>query len=219
MIVAYPTKYIDDIGEEITLIWNDGGVLTMEIRGVKFFGYDFDGFEPIKGTSPKNLEKFTLYENRDLCNCMIECDIPILVRKFTENIISTLSFTLDLGKPRPPRGIDKEDLLLKLKYNNIEIISSGKTGWFEDELIDIKRKLPPNTYLLCCFTCAYSDYHPVGHGLFGNMMCFREIKDEYLAVKTKLDFLHIAAKMTENVQETYFCNEFMKRKPGTGYRG
>jgi len=29
----------------------------------------------------------------------------------------------------------------------------------------------------------FSDYSPYGHGLFGCMMCFRNLKEEYVKVK------------------------------------
>ena len=71
----------------------------------------------------------------------------------------------------------------------------------------------------CCHTCAFSDYHPVGTGTFGGLACFRDHKQEYLALKGKAALMHFFNKSTENVQETYLCPEFEKRIPGTGYRG
>jgi hypothetical protein len=217
--VTYPAKYIDDFGEEIIQIYNNGKELTVEIRGIIFCGSDFDILKPIRSPSPELLNKFTLYLGKELCNCKIMCDIPINLRLGSVEISSTLTMSLVLGKPRPPRGIDKEELILELNYNDKKLVSLGKTGWFEDELLNLQEQLPADAYLLCCFNCAFSDYHPVGHGLFGCMMCFRDNKEQYLAVDTKSDFLDIADTMTEFVQETYLCPEFRKRKPGTGYRG
>ncbi|HUX98643.1 MAG TPA: DUF6304 family protein [Candidatus Deferrimicrobium sp.] len=216
---AYPARYIDDLGEEIVQIWNDGKELTVEIRGVQFYGPNFDSLEPTGNPSPELLDKFTLYLSQDLCNCKILCDIPITLILGSEKISSILTMNLVLGKPDPPRGIDKEDLMLELKYKDKKIVSFGKSGWFEDELLDLQRKLPINAYLLCCFNCAFSDYHPVGHGLFGSMMCFRDNRENYFTVKTKADFFAIEGSMTELVQEIYSCPEFHKRIPGTGYRG
>jgi hypothetical protein len=71
----------------------------------------------------------------------------------------------------------------------------------------------------CCFNCAFSDYSPAGSGIFGDMLCFRDNKEEYFKVKDKWDLFRIWETMTEHVQETYLCPEFEKRIPGTGYRG
>ena len=71
----------------------------------------------------------------------------------------------------------------------------------------------------CYFTCAYSDYHPIGHGLFGSMMCFKDNKKAYLSVTDKAGFLEIADSMSGMVQETHVCPDFERRKAGTGYRG
>ncbi|NHI94895.1 MAG: hypothetical protein EAX96_20570 [Candidatus Lokiarchaeota archaeon] len=216
---AYPAKYIDDLGEVSVQVWNDGKCLELKIRDVIFSGSDFDSLEPKGDPSPELLSKFTLYLGKDLCNCNILCDIPIDLILGSEKISSTLSMKLILGKPIPPRGIDKEVLILELKYLDKKIVSSGESGWFEDELIDIQRKLPADAYILCCFNCLFSDYSPYGHGLFGSMMCFRDNKENYLAVKSKNDFFAIEDTMTDYVQEIHICPEFQKRIPGTGYRG
>ncbi len=146
-------------------------------------------------------------------------DIPIDIQYGEQVVSGILQADLKLGKPRPPRGIDEEILLLTLQYNDQNFKSSGTVGFFEDEMLDIQKQLPNDTYMLCCFSCAFSDYHPVGNGLFGSMMCFRDNKEAYLSVKSKSDFLEIDRTMSGLVQETYICNEFEKRIPGTGYRG
>jgi hypothetical protein len=42
-------------------------------------------------------------------------------------------------------------------------------------------------------------------------------KNAYLAVRGKHDLFRIWSTMTEFVQETYLCPEFLKRRPGAGY--
>jgi hypothetical protein len=86
-------------------------------------------------------------------------------------------------------------------------------------MLDVQNQLPSGTHLRACITCAYSDYSPVGHGLFGGLACFRDNKSEYLAVRSKADLFRIWSKMTGFVQETYLCPEFERRQPRTGYRG
>ncbi len=51
------------------------------------------------------------------------------------------------------------------------------------------------------------------------MMCFRNLKSEYLKVKSKTDFWSVHNHYDRMVQETYLCPEFERRVLGTGYRG
>jgi hypothetical protein len=106
-----------------------------------------------------------------------------------------------------------------LKFEDQTLTSGGWSGWFEDELLDLQRQLPPGAYLKACINCAYSDYNPYGHGMFGCLACFRGNKAGYWAVGGKRDLLLVRDTMTEYVQETYLCPEFERRHPGTGYRG
>jgi hypothetical protein len=109
-------------------------------------------------------------------------------------------------------------LRLRLHIKEHEYLSSGKTGWFEDELLDLARQLPAGTYLKACINCAFSDYSPYGHGLFGGLACFRNSKQEYRQVKSKGDLFQIWEKNAGFVQETYLCPEF-ERRTRAGYRG
>jgi hypothetical protein len=78
-------------------------------------------------------------------------------------------------------------------------------------MLDVQGQLPPGTHLRVCITCAYSDYSPAGHGLFGGLACFRGNKAEYLAVRSKADLFRVWGTMTGFVQETYLCPEFDRR--------
>jgi hypothetical protein len=70
-----------------------------------------------------------------------------------------------------------------------------------------------------CFSCAFSDYSPAGHGLFGGLACFRGAKEEYAGVQDKRGIFELWSRRTEYVQETHVCEEHRPRVPGTGYRG
>jgi hypothetical protein len=50
-------------------------------------------------------------------------------------------------------------------------------------------------------------------------MCFKNIKNAYMRVKTKHDYIDILRNYDRFVQETDLCPDFERRKPGTGYRG
>ena len=136
-----------------------------------------------------------------------------------QDLTGTLAINLQLGDPAPNDGLDREQLLVALKYNEQDFAGSGKSGWFEDEFIEIQKQLPNGVYMRACINCLYSDYSPYGHGLFGHMMCFRNLKQEYLKVTSKGEFWPIHDRYDRLVQETHLCPDFKRRIPGTGYRG
>jgi hypothetical protein len=206
------------VGQELTSITNDGRVLSMTVRGIQFKGSDFDSLEPMGEPDPVRLASFTLSRG-ELCSCKIEADIPMPVVTPHGIAEGVLGVHLELGDPAPTGGIDREHLALKLAVEGQVIISKGWSGWFEDELLDIQKQLPEGTYMKACINCAFSDYDPIGHGLFGGLACFRDNKGGYLSVKTKRDLFDVWKTMTDFVQETYLCPEFGRRVTGTGYRG
>ena len=222
-MTTYPARYRDRSGEERTTIRNDGRTLTMEVRGVRFRGTDFDGFEPQDVPDPAQLSSFTFLHG-SLCFCVIEADIPVPVVTPAGTVDGLLTFVLELGEPLPTGQMDRERLTLRLTVGGQTYTSHGGTGWFEGEILDVQGKLPPGTFMKACINCAFSDYSPYGHGLFGNMICFRANKAGYLALPSGEDFskdsyFAVMGTVSETVQETYLCPEFVRRKPGTGYRG
>jgi hypothetical protein len=220
--MKYPAIYHDGCGKERTIIENDGKTLRMIIRGIEFVGPDFDMLEPVLNHESCELGFFTLADGC-LCSCTIECQIPLPVVVGEQTVASILHVHLDLGDPksRPLGGIyiDREDLKLTLTLGDAIFTSSGRSGWFEDELIEIQALLPEGTYMKACINCGLSDYSPAGHGLFGGLACFRGNKEGYRSVKSKIDLFRIWETMTDYVQETYLCPDFERRQPGTGYRG
>lgn len=216
--MEWPLKYIDDNGIVETKIYSDGKNLRTRLRGVIFEGTDLDCLSPEKETESKLLECFTL-SDESLCNCRIEGVIDFFVQSGDTCHDGSLEVILELGKPEDRGFLDKEALNLTLSYNNKVISGSGNSGWFEDELNEIQKQLPEGDYMKVCINCAYSDYSPYGHGTFGGMMCFKNVKEEYLKVKTKDEFWSVHDNFDKLVQETYYCDEFELRKPGTGYRG
>lgn len=215
---VYPAKYIDKNGEYKTTIRNDGKILQMNVRAVEFYGNSFDDFESKEKLTEDKMKLFSFDKFNCLCDCTIKCEIPIQIISSQFVIEANLLMKLVLGKANQKGWMDKENLSLKLKYGE-EFQSKGKSGWFEDELLDIEKQLPDEHKLKNCFGCAFSDYSVYGHGFFGDMLCFRNIKDEYKKVFDKQAFMKIMDKAERTVQETYLCPEFEVRKAGTGYRG
>jgi hypothetical protein len=218
MVDVYPARYRDGSGEQVTAIRNDGRTLRMTVRGVEFSGEDFDAFAPSPREASASLASFT-FQRGCLCSCTIDCEMPIPVVIGDRNDAGLLLVHLELGAPGSKGGLERESLQLELQLQGARFLASGRSGWFEDELLEIQSQLPEGTHLKACITCALSDYSPAGHGLFGCLACFRRNKDAYRAVKSKQDLFRIWDSRTEFVQETYICPEFENRLPGTGYRG
>jgi hypothetical protein len=146
-----------------------------------------------------------------LTNFVLEWTMPLGVAVGDRLAEACLDARLSLGS-------GQELLRLVLRWEG-GVAESRERGWFEDALADLQAQLPEGVSMRCCFACAFSDYHPVGHGLFGGLACFRDNKDGYLAVHSKNELWPVWPTRTEWVQETFVCPEFQVRVPGTGYRG
>jgi hypothetical protein len=212
----YPARYRNQHGEERTYIENDGHYLSMTLRGVAFSGFMFDDFEPQGTPLAEELSSFTFYR-RELCACTIECEMPMGIRAATGEETGTLSIRLELGAPLAHR-LESKTVRLSLRTSE-RTVESAAFGDFEYALLDIQKQLPPGMFMVACINCAFSDYNPVGAGIFGCLACFRGQKDAYRAVASKDDLFDLWDSLTEFVQETHVCQEFERRKPGTGYRG
>ena len=215
---TYIGTYPDQHGSEALVFRNDSTSLTATIRGVHFSGSDFDLLEPAIDTRAESVGSFTLSSGY-LCKCSFTIEIPVPVVLSHSVTTGIITAKLDLGAPSTNGGVEHEQLMLTLTVWELRIVSSGRSGHFENELLEIQGELPEGAYLKACINCLYSDYSPYGNGLFGNMLCFRNIKDEYLRVTSKEEFWTVHGREDRQVQETYLCEQFMLRIPGTGYRG
>lgn len=217
MQAAYPANYRDALGEEQTVIENDGRMLRMVVRGVEFEGSDFDGFEPIKIGPSLQCPQFVLNHN-ELCACTIICDIPVPVVRQGEVGIGRLHVQLELGMPAERGHISHELLRLELITGEETFISRRKSsGFFELELLDIQRLMPVTTYMKCCFNCTFAGYSPSGNGMW-RMYCHRNHKEEYPRARGKAEWFRLNGEAAEIVQETYLCPEFERWDGKTGYR-
>jgi hypothetical protein len=214
----YSTRYSDSRGVETATIENDGDELRLALRGVVFAGRMFDDFKPLSGSDPALISQFTLQRGR-LCAYSVTCEIPVSLVIGERMVETCITVQLELGEPAERGGLDHVLLKLSLVTEHGKLESRGESGWFEDELLELQAALPAGTYLKTCINCAFSDYSPYGHGLFGCLFCFRNCKDEYVRVKDKDGLFAIWNRTAGAVQETYLCSEFARRKPGTGYRG
>lgn len=217
----YAAIYTDKHGRNETTIHNYGTLLRMVVRGVEFIGSSFYDFSPVAGTSESDLIAFCLNKYPEgaveLCDCKIECAIPVPLESADGRQEGVLNVTIVLGRPTDRGWLTEDHVRLELDFRGKQYASRGTSGWFEDELLDIQRALPSDALMLACVSCQFSDYSVYGHGTFGDLLCFRGSKQEYLAVTNKTEYLNL--RPTAHVQETYLCPEFHIRKAGTGYRG
>jgi len=216
-IFEYPARYTDERGTEAVTIRNDGECLSVTIRGQGFSGRDFDLLAPAEDIS-RAAKEFCIHKGY-LCSCRIECSIAVPMLNNHQQVEGILHAKIILGNPDQRGGLDDERVSLSLDYEGNSYTGSGSGGWWEGELMEIQAQLPMGVHFRTCIGCLYSDYTPYGHGSFGYMMCFRNLKAEYRRVKTKDEFWSVHDRYDRLVQEIHWCEEFAKRIPGTGYRG
>jgi len=213
-MAIYYAVYRDAYGEEQTVIKNDGQTLRMIVRGVEFEGSDFDGFTTV---TEEIGSQFALYCG-NLCGYVTECNIPVIVAGSKQEKVVALHVHLELGKPTANGRIDREELIMTLEVEGKALKSSGRSGgFFEGEMLDIQRLMPADTYMKCCFNCAFSGYSPAGGGMW-LMFCHRNHKEEYLNARGKAEWFRLNQEAAEIVQETYICSEFDRWNGATGYR-
>jgi hypothetical protein len=217
--MIYPGLYRDSVAEEAIALHNDGKTLRLRVRGIDFAGSDFDTLEPVRAPREATGAGFTLDPSGTLCAFELSFSMPMPLVTPPSWDIWALQVRFALGALLPNGRIASEVVELALEFQGQTFRSMGTSGWFEDELVDLQRRLPPGVYMLACINCAFSDYSPAGHGCFGGLACFRGAKEAYKKVNTKADLFQVWDRMTEFVQETYVCPEFERRRPGAGYRG
>lgn len=171
----------------------------------------------------------------ELCRYSLEADMPVRVVRRSDNSELEgqlrISFEYKEHDPEKPQGryicdnetVYHDDLIIHcfaLMVDGKEYPCSNMTPDFETALSEISRLMADEYYLKCCFTCRYSDYSPYGNDDFGTMQCFKDQKEEYLKVNTKMDYFeHLDESKCTYRQETYLCEEYAVRNKAGGYRG
>ncbi len=213
MTSKIPTIYTDKFGSVDTEIINDFKTLILTIEGTKFVSRNFDDFAPIdKDYLPS---RFKLNHFKELTDCSLLCEIPMIACRHDKEVSATLIVEIHLDASESLYNTYSSFSLL-IENGLIEI---GKAQHFESAFEILKSKLPSDTYLKCCYNCLYADYSFAGSAIFGTMFCFKNIKEKYLAVRTKDEYMEIMNLCDRQVQEVYLSESFEPRIKGTGYRG
>jgi hypothetical protein len=232
MTASYSAQYIDKFGTESISIFNDGKILKMTLRGIEFTGSNFHSFSisPVVDDAQRVL--FNLFVD-DLCGYSIDCQIPVWLIDNEGGSQALLHAHIEYGEPvdghtsfhyqdgtrlEINQQIDIETLKLEIEYQGKTYQSGGKNLYnsFDEQLSELRDSFPPDVYLKTCWNCAFSDYHPAGSGIFGDLACFRNTKSEYRQVKDKRALMYLWSQRAEDVQEVHLCPEFEKREPGVG---
>lgn len=225
----FTAHFADAHGREAIVIHNDGHWLRTTIRGVALAGHSLDDFEPVDTPSAADLAQLTLSPQGQLCACELRFDLPLPLTPWMASggdVTATLQVHLELGAPTA-HSLTHERLTLALAWTNASgdeqrLAAQDNGGWFETALLDLQaqlRALPESLSIKACISCQHSDYSPYGNGLFGSLLCFRNIAAEYSQVSDKASFWAVHDRFERQVQETDLCPQFAPRKPGTGYRG
>ncbi len=213
--LSFRGTYQDEQGAE-EILWHVEGGSRLEfyttVRGLLVRGFDFDRLETDNRVVADGV--LAVDANGALANCTLGGDLPCVVETDGHERATIVRFTLEL--------CDRVDLSVPLPQSlRLSTVIDGTSyevadHWFEHGVQRLDASLSGGARLKCCVTCLYSDYSPYGHGLTG-MSCHRDVKAQYLAVRCKDDYWDVP--ITEDVMETHLCPEFVRRIPGTGYRG
>ncbi|MGW1213942.1 DUF6304 family protein [Streptomyces sp. NPDC002499] len=220
--VYWPGRYTDRHGSEDIVFESDGrDVIRTTIRGVLFESDSVADLGALSGEPPEQAFSFL---DGGLCECLLEWEVPMPVEVRGSGVRpAVLHCSLRLGAPAGPgKGLDAETLTTTLRLDGHEYRNANGQDDFEDALHEVQRQLPRAARLKACVSCAWSDYHPVGHSLMGGLACFRDVKDLYRLVDGKHGphgILTVWQSRTEFVQETWLCGEFEHRTGDRGYRG
>jgi hypothetical protein len=203
---VYPGKYINERGEEIITIENDGQDLSIVIRGIRFEGSNLS-FLHIVDPLPLDEKQSALFSltGDELINYELEFEMPIPVAFGNETWPGILHVRFRSEQP-PGKNID-EKMDVRLVWANHEIPFMNIDSGF-DGLYLLQKAMPHGHLIKCCLNCAFSEYSPLNNGSFA---CFRNNKQGILAVRSKSNLFRVWNSMTEYVQETHLCSEFQSK--------
>lgn len=211
----YQVRYHDKRGSEHLMIKSDGENIYFRLRDIDFEGSSFD---ILTGDIDFNKFDYELFEDPqgDLTNYSLDVQIPIQLedrstadaRVFTEIV----ACHIEVGEQFKTEGLGNiNGLQLTTSFGTFTV--DDKIEWFEDTLVALQKQLPDNIYLKTCISCKYSNYHPVGNGMFGSLCCFKNYKKELLRFRDKHDLMalwtgeRVKDESLFFVQETFDCTE------------
>ncbi len=190
----YQGQYSDASGIEDFQIANDGVTLTCRLRGVEFSGQDFDDLEPAPGDRGRSAEPFLVRARLSdrLLVSLHNADFRVGGRDRGRSRSKWIS----LGEGDPLRlalTVEGEAVRISGPARMVRRRNVGFAGGCRKRL------------LRCCLFCKFSEYPIGGNGMFGGLLCFRNLKSEIVAVRSKLEFAAVDRRAEKWVQETELC--------------
>jgi hypothetical protein len=213
---TWRATYVDQFGEESITVVTDGNGLRTTIRGLALDGPSPDSLSGVDRSEQSQRRDLKFDGDGYLAQYAITLSMPVTVVGESGNVDGVIVATWD---SRPGQKPQSGTPILKVEMAGQLLIVPAGDEEYESAIPKIEKQLPGGTFLKTCFNCQFSDYHVAGNMAFGSMYCFRRLKAEYLAVRSKIDYMKLDDSKVEGTQETYLCPEFLRRTPGTGYRG
>jgi hypothetical protein len=209
MNAKYLASYRDEFGEEQVTIENDGKTLSFVLRGKEFKGKNFHAFAISNVTSENRSFNLCL---GDLCGYAMDCDIPIWPVTNNREEKTHLHVHIEYDRSDEQNKVNHEVLQLVIEHHGQVYRSDGRNSYnmFDEQLTELTDTLPPEMYLKTCWNCAFSDYFIARSGIFGEMACFRNTKDEYRQVRSKIELVQLWKQCAEDVQEIYLYTKEKK---------
>lgn len=204
MILKYPVEYKDAFGIEKCHFTADGQSLTITIRNIAFEGHFWD-LSPVNNTKEEiedhfNLEEFNYSDDSKgfkLIGYSLKVQIPIKIIN-AENL--EVDGLIHFNSQPHSLEFEFEGTIYPFERPNFEYgLASEHT-----------RSLHIN-HIKCCVNCIYSDYSPFGSDEYGDLMCFKNSKSEWLKIGYKglKEIQNWNEVLTiERTQEAYWCDEF-----------
>jgi hypothetical protein len=222
----YAARYRDHDGELEGVLSVGAGTFALEVGGVRFEGATPASLEPVSHEPWAQSARFWMDLRGALGGCALEWSQPMQVLRVEDGHIAqhALLTRLWLGTA-PATRAGQGSVVLWLGLEHEGQLWEGRASYYERALSAIAQALPAGHHLRCCWGCDLSDYHPVGQGMIGSMMCFVEHAAAYRAIDDAdwpkdalFDLIALAEPLTL-VAETHVCDRFEPRRPGAGYRG
>jgi len=183
--------------------WAGRYEITGRIRGVQVSGADFTDLEPDAAFTT-----LTLNPAGEIDNCELRVQVPATLNgAHSPQGLLALTFHLGAGTYEPV-----VDAAITAGPTTVR---NSQEERLEEVLGGLVRQLGEVEWE-CCLTCGLSDYNPGGNGLMG-MRCHREARSQYLSARSKMEYWSVP--VTEEVPEFYRCDQYERRRSGTGYRG
>ncbi|MGD1843325.1 MAG: DUF6304 family protein [Thermonemataceae bacterium] len=212
---SYPAVYQDQQGLIKTKLYNDFTMLSMQIRGATFEGAAHHTMQPAHSLTEEVRTSFTFYQGH-LSNFSLFYQVPIDIIDTYNYSVQThpLEIKIRVGSPtakQPEKP--KIALYVALYFDNYLYRTKTGSPSFRQAFDELHLQIPEAYRLKCCFTCAFSSYHPQQETLFGNMLCFKKRPSLYNHVKNEQDLIGLIQKDTHDlVQETFLCPTYKLRE-------